>query len=158
MKTGTRMRNALFAASVGIATAQWAMADPEISSFAFVQDDGALRVAGNLIRLYGVYIPPTEQTCSTFIRPPPCGTRASLALDFRISGDFVHCVPRATNPDGSITASCRSGNDDLSEWMLQRGWAVALPDAPFEYFTMERMAHARGIGIWGIPVDVIRHK
>jgi endonuclease YncB( thermonuclease family) len=158
MKTGRRMLNVLFAASVGMATAPWAMADPEISSFAFVQEDGSLKVAGYLIHLYGIYIPPTEQACSTFIRPIPCGPRASLALDFKISGDFVHCQPRATNPDGSLTASCRSGNEDLSEWMLQSGWAVALPDAPFEYFTMERIAHSRGIGIWGIPIDVIRHR
>ena len=158
MKTGRRMLNVLFAASVGMTAAPWAMADPEISSFAFVQEDGSLKVAGHLIHLYGIYIPPTEQTCSTFIRPIPCGPRASLALDFKISGDFVHCQPRATNPDGSLTASCRSGNEDLSEWMLQSGWAVALPDAPFEYFTMERIAHSRGIGIWGIPIDVIRHK
>ena len=158
MKTGRRMLNVLFAASVGMTAAPWAMADPEISSFAFVQEDGSLKVAGHLIHLYGIYIPPTEQTCSTFIRPIPCGPRASLALDFKISGDFVHCQPRATNPDGSLTASCRSGNEDLSEWMLQSGWAVALPDAPFEYFTMERIAQSRGIGIWGIPIDVIRHK
>jgi endonuclease YncB( thermonuclease family) len=78
-----------------------------------------------------------------------------LALDFKISGDFVHCIPHYVNPDSSVIASCRSGNEDLSEWMLQRGWAVALPDAPFEYAAMERIARARGIGVWGIPVEVI---
>ncbi|MFC6519955.1 thermonuclease family protein [Undibacterium arcticum] len=143
MKTGKRVLNILFAASVGLAAVPWAMADPEISSFAFVQQDGSLKVAGYLIHLYGIYIPPTEQACYTFIRPVPCGTRTALALDFKISGDFVHCIPRATNPDGSITASCRSGNEDLSAWMLQRGWAVTLPDAPVEYVTMERIAQSR---------------
>lgn len=158
MKTGKHVLNALFAVIVGMSTVQCAMADPEISSFAFVQQDGSLKVAGYLIHLYGIYIPPTEQACYTFIRPVPCGPRASLALDFKISGDFVHCMPRATNPDGSLAANCRSGNEDLSEWMLQRGWAVALPDAPFGYLTLERIAQSKRIGIWGIPVDVIRHK
>lgn len=148
----------LFAVSAGMAAAQGAMADPEIASFAFVQEDGALKMAGHLIRLYGIYIPPTGQTCYTFIRPAPCGPRAALALDFKISGDFVHCMPTTTNPDGSITASCSTGNEDLSLWMLQRGWAVALPDAPFEYATAERIARSKGIGIWGIPVDAIRHR
>ena len=133
-----------------------AVADGEISSFAFVQGDGSLKIAGNLIHLYGIYIPPTDQTCYTFIRPVPCGTRASLALELKISGDFVHCTPRATHPDGSITASCSAGNEDLSAWMLQRGWAVARPDAPFEYAAMEKIAQSKGIGIWGIPVDVRR--
>ena len=154
MKTGKHLLKALLAVLAQAATVH--AAGQEISSFAFVQEDGALRVAGNLIHLYGIYIPPTDRTCSTFIRPVPCGTRASLALDFKISGDFVHCIPRATNPDGSITASCSAANDDLSAWMLQKGWAVALPDAPFEYAAMERIAQSRGIGIWGTPVDIIR--
>ncbi|MGH8830206.1 MAG: thermonuclease family protein [Polaromonas sp.] len=156
MKTYKHVLHVLFAALVGIAAAPWAAADTEISSFAFVQQDGSLKVSGYLIRLYGIYIPPTEQSCYTFIRPMPCGTRASLALEFKISGDFVHCLPRATNPDGSITAICRAGDVDLSAWMLQRGWAVALPDAPFEYIALERIAQSRGIGVWGIPIDRIR--
>lgn len=64
-------------------------------------------------------------------------------------------MPIATNPDGSLTARCSSEGEDLSAWMLQRGWAVALPDAPFEYQTMEKIARAQGIGIWGIPFNLI---
>ena len=157
MKTRRHVLKVLFAAIAGMAAVPWVAAD-EISSFAFVQGDGSLKIAGYLIRLYGIYIPPTDQTCSTFIRPVPCGTRASLALDFKISGDFVHCIPRVTYSDASISASCRVGNEDLSAWMLQRGWAVALPDAPFEYTAMEKIARSRGIGIWGIPVDIIRRR
>ena len=158
MKIGKHVLSVLFAACAGMSAVQPAIAEPEISSFAFVQDDGSLKIAGNLIRLYGIYIPPTAQSCLTFVRPVPCGPRASLALDFKISGDFVHCMPRASHPDGSITAHCTSRNEDLSAWMLQSGWAVALPDAPFEYITLERIARSKGIGIWGIPVDVIRPK
>jgi endonuclease YncB( thermonuclease family) len=142
----------------GVGNLPRAVAQSEISSFAFVQEDGSMRISGSVIRLYGIYIPPTDQTCNTFIRPMPCGTRASLALDFKTSGAFVHCLPRATHPDGSITASCTVDREDLSAWMLQRGWAVALPDAPFEYRTLEKIAQSRGIGIWGIPVDTLRRR
>ena len=157
MKTRRQVLNLLFALLAGMAPVQWAAAQ-EISSFAFVQQDGSLKIAGYLVRLYGIYIPPTDQASSTFIRPMPCGTRASLALDFKISGDFVHCIPRATYPDGGISATCRVGNEDLSAWMLQRGWAVALPDAPFEYSAMEKIARSRGVGVWGTSVDVIRRR
>ena len=164
MNTGKQMRKILFAILAILAV--WATlaslpraeAQSEISSFANVQEDGSMRISGSLVRLYGIYIPPTDQTCNTFIRPVPCGTRASLALDFKISGAFVHCLPRATHPDGSITASCTVDREDLSAWMLQRGWAVALPDAPFEYRTLEKIAQSRGIGIWGIPVDTLRRR
>lgn len=158
MKTRQYLLKILVTALGAMTVRHWAMADTEISGFAFVQENASLKIGNTLVRLYGIYIPPTEYSCYTFIRPIPCGPRAILALDFKISGDFVHCAPRYANPDGSVIASCRSGNEDLSEWMLQRGWAVALPDAPFEYAAMEKIAHARGIGIWGIPIDVIRPK
>jgi endonuclease YncB( thermonuclease family) len=126
----------------------------EISNFATAQEDSSLLIDGNRVRLYGIYVPPTGQTCQTFMRPMPCGTRAQLALNFRIEGHFIHCTPRSLNSDGSLTASCFVEGEDLSEWMLQRGWALALPDAPFAYGAMERIAKARGIGVWGIPVEV----
>lgn len=133
-------------------------ADADISSYAFVREDGALEIDGNLVYLYGIYIPPTDRTCYTFVRPILCNSRAALALDFKISGDFVRCTPKTINRDGSITASCRSGDDDLSEWMLQKGWAVALPNTPFSYAAMEKIAQARGLGIWGIPVEIHRYR
>jgi endonuclease YncB( thermonuclease family) len=131
-------------------------ATAEISSFAFVQSDGTLRVSGETIRLYGIYVPPTDQSCRTFERPIECGTRASLALDFHIGVEFVHCEVKLRHQDGSLTALCRVRGEDLSAWMLQKGWALALPDAPFEYTAFEKIARARGLGVWGFPVDVIR--
>jgi len=149
----SRLWKILSASLLGAMLLPYAHAHPDISSFAFVQDDGSLKLGNDLVHLYGIYIPPTDQTCTTFIRPMPCGTRASLALDFKISGDFVHCTERFWNQDGSITASCTANGQDLSEWMLQSGWALALPDAPFEYVALERIAQTKGIGIWGIPVE-----
>ncbi|MEN3290764.1 MAG: hypothetical protein V7642_17 [Burkholderiales bacterium] len=148
----------LFAALIGTAILQPGFSQTEISGSAFVRDDSSMEIDGYMVRLYGIYVPPTDQTCYTFIRPVPCGTRASLALDFKVSGEFVHCTEKSENPDGSVTASCTAGGDDLSEWMLQRGWGVALPDAPFEYAAMEQVARAKGIGVWGIPVDVTRRR
>ncbi len=153
MKAITAFKVILLFLAAGGALCRPALAQTELSSFAFVHEDGTLTVDGRLVHLYGIYIPPTERTCTTFVRPMPCGTRASLALEFRIAGDFVHCVERAGNADGSVTANCTAGGEDLSEWMLQRGWALALPDAPFQYAAMEKIARAKGIGVWGIALD-----
>ncbi len=127
----------------------------EISSYAFVQDDGSLRVSGYTIRLYGIYIPPTAQSCRMFERPITCAPQAALALDFKIGADFVHCVPQTHNEDGSITAVCRVGDTDLGAYLLSRGWALALPDAPFDYAALEKIARHRGLGVWGLPVERI---
>ena len=90
--------------SVMLSTAVTQRANAEIVSFAFVQPHGTLRVSGGSIRLYGVYVPPTEQSCRTFERPIECGTRASLALDFHIGVEFVHCEAKVRHHDGSLTA------------------------------------------------------
>ena len=134
-----------------------------IRSYASVQDDGTLVVGREWIRLHGIYIPETERRCRSWIRPVRCAERAVLQLDFKISG-FVHCFPVEHVEDGSLDATCfvnrtsfREG-EDLSAYLLRNGWALALPDAPFEYHAMERIARHRGLGLWGIPADSIRYR
>ena len=130
----------------------------EISSYALINDDGSLRIKGETIQLYGIHIPETGQHCRTHINPVICSSRAALALEFRIQG-FVRCEIMAENSDGSLVGRCRvnaSSFDpgiDLSAYLLERGWAVALPGAPIEYQTLERIAYRRGVGIWGMPID-----
>jgi len=138
------------------------LAAREISSSAIVNDDGSLRIDGKTIHLAGIYIPRTGNTCSRNKLPPFCGSRAAIALDFKISG-FVRCELLGSNSDGSYVGWCRvkashfSEGEDLSAYLLEYGWAVALPDASFEYQTLEKIARSRQIGVWGIPVDnVIR--
>lgn len=133
-----------------------ALANDEVSSYAFVQEDGSLKISGDIYRLYGVYIPPTAQICYEFTRPVQCNTRAALALDFKIGAEFVRCRSQGRNADGSISGYCTARGEDLSAFMLQRGWAVALPDAPFEYAALEKIARSRGLGVWGTPIDNIR--
>jgi endonuclease YncB( thermonuclease family) len=126
----------------------------DITGYALVQNDGSLKVDRRIIRLYGIYIPPTETTCRSFLQPRHCAPRAILALDFKIQG-FVHCEEKEVNEDGSINAVCYadytsvSKGEDLAAYLLEQGWAVALPDAPFEYHVLERIARNKGFGIWG---------
>jgi endonuclease YncB( thermonuclease family) len=130
----------------------------EITSYAFINNDGTLRVSKKTIHLYGIHIPKTGQNCRTNQQPSVCGSRAALALEFKVKR-FVRCEIIDENPNGSLTGWCRvnyshfNEGEDLSAYLLERGWAVALPDAPVEYHALERIAQSRGIGVWGIPVD-----
>ena len=146
-------RARLAAMLIALASPLSAVAEYDLSSYAFVQHDGSMRLSGEIVRLYGVYIPPTGQTCYEFTRPMQCGSRASLALDFKIGAEFVRCKMQTRNHDGSVTGFCTARGEDLSAFMLQRGWAVALPDAPFEYAALEKIARSHGLGVWGIPID-----
>jgi len=135
----------------------------EFSSYASVEDDGSLRVGTRKVHLYGIYIPPTGQHCRTFFSPPVCGSRATLALQFKIQG-FVHCREKSSNRDRSINAICyvnrtnHSEGEDLGAYLVQQGWAMARPEAPFEYQALEKIARQQSAGIWGFTVDGIQRK
>lgn len=133
----------------------------DIVSYAIVQDDGSLRVQGKTIRLFGVYMPPTARGCRSDFRPLLCGNRSVRALKTKIRG-FVRCDPQTELPDGSLGAVCYvDGNSiteppvDLGAWLIEQGLAVAGPGAPFEYQTLERIAHVNRRGVWGFQVDQI---
>jgi endonuclease YncB( thermonuclease family) len=133
--------------------------DATIRSYAVVQDDASLRVQGKTIRLFGLYIPPTERGCVTVLRPPRCGSRAKRALELKIQG-FVECLPQQRYADRSIGAICyvEEGSIldppvDLGAWLIEQGFAVARPDAPFEYGVLEEIARSNGRGVWGFQVD-----
>ncbi len=78
-----------------------APARAEFRSYAIVQKDATLRIAGRTVRLYGIHIPRGGRYCRTFIRPIRCGSEAMLALAFRIQG-FVRCDPKVRYRDRSL--------------------------------------------------------
>ena len=135
----------------------------ELVGPAIVRSDGSLLIHERVVRLDGIYIPPTNRQCRSWIRPVRCDSRAVLALDFKVNG-FIHCFQQSENQDGSINAVCyvdRTNFDpgeDLAAYLLERGWALALPSAPFEYQALEKIALAQGVGVWGYPVDSITRR
>ena len=137
------------------------VARADITGPAIVRADSSLVVAGRIVRLFGIHIPPTERTCVSPLFPVRCKERVARALELKIER-FVRCEAKSVNPDRSINAVCWEGvtpvsePEDLGAWLLAQGWAVALPDAPFEYHVLERIAYARGLGVWGFQVDSIR--
>ena len=126
----------------------------EVTSYALIRDDATLQVGSRHLRLYGIYIPRTERFCDSRIRPVRCGSRAARALRFKVQG-FVSCRLGGKYSDGSIAAYCQADEDDLGAYLIEQGWAVALPTAPFAYHVSERIARNRGFGVWGFIVDNI---
>ena len=134
----------------------------EIVSYAIVQPDATLKVRGKIIRLFGIHIPRGGRVCQRNLRPARCFTRAANALETRIQG-FVSCDPRVRYRDRSLGAVCHvDGNGildppiDLGAYLIERGLAVAGPDAPFDYAVLERIARSNGRGVWGFQADSIR--
>lgn len=135
-----------------------AYAGRELVGLAIVRNDGSLLIKERVVRLYGIYIPPTGRQCRDWIRPVRCDSRGVLALDFRVRG-FITCFVEYENDDGSLSATCYADRtsfkpgEDLAAYLIERGWALALPDAPFEYHALEKIASKRERGVWGYPAD-----
>jgi len=128
----------------------------EFSGLAFVNDDATLSIRHRRVALWGIHVPRTAEDCQTFVRPVECGQRAALALKLKAEG-FVRCESFGKRDDGITVATCRVDADghehglDLAAHLLEYGWAAALPDAPFEYHVLERIARQTGRGMWGLP-------
>jgi endonuclease YncB( thermonuclease family) len=161
-------RRSTLTTRLALAGLVWFMVSPgiqarELHSYAGVNPNGSLTIKGKTVHLYGIYIPETNRTCRTDQNPPTCGSRAVVALERKIDG-FVRCEILARNQDRSLVGLCRVNSssfdpgEDLSAYLLQQGWAVALPDAPFEYQTLEKIARSRGFGVWGTPVDNVQRR
>ncbi len=135
-----------------------AFAGSEIVGHAILRGDGSLLIKNEVIDLFGIYLPPTDFQCRDWESPVRCASRGVLALDFKVRG-FITCYPRYETDDGRLKATCYVGRtgltsgEDLAAYLIQRGWAVATPDAPFEYEAMEKIARVRGMGVWGFTVD-----
>ena len=156
---GSRSAVALLTVLFALLTAtQNASAGRELEGHAIVRNDGSMVIKNKVVRLHGIYIPPTERQCRDWIRPVRCDSRAVLALDFRVKG-FIKCYIEHENPDRSLSATCyvdRNSFDpgeDLAAYLIQRGWALALPNAPFEYHALEKIASKRELGVWGFQAD-----
>ena len=125
------------------------IASADLFSYAIIQEDATLKIKGRIVRLFGISIPSINWICAGAGYPVSCETRAAVrALNFKIQG-FVYCYEQRTNPDGSITAICRNGYEDLSAYLIKQGWAVATPDAPFEYHVLENLSRTNRRGFWG---------
>lgn len=112
-----------------------------------VREDGSLAVGDAVVHLAGIYMLPSRSG-----RP-----RGVLALGDRVSG-FVRCAVAGRRRDGSFEGFCsvagrsiRDPRTDLGAWMVEQGLALAGPDAPPEYFALERLAEAQGRGLWADP-------
>jgi endonuclease YncB( thermonuclease family) len=132
-----------------------------LDGLAIVQANGSLRVQGETVYLYGVYLPQFERTCTTFVRPPRCGAPSVLVLERLVEG-FVQCrIVRAGG--GSQQGVCtQRGRDlfgpreDIAATLVRQGWALAAEDSPPEYRALESLAKSREVGLWGPKILNLR--
>jgi endonuclease YncB( thermonuclease family) len=101
-----------------------------------VVDGDTLQIRAQHIRLYGIDAPEKGQSCDLNGKSWPCG-RA-----------LVNCDVKTRDRQMRVLAVCALGDEDLSAWMVEQGWALALRQNAKDYVPHEARAKARRNGLW----------
>lgn len=110
--------------------------------------DSTLQAGKHTFHLYAANVPGREGTCTYRDgRRWACGLRAYVALLNLVGSAAIECHPKdASKPDFVI---CHKGAIDLSEWMLEHGWARLHPGVTDKrYVAAVQAAKAAKVGIW----------
>ena len=116
-----------------------------------VLDGHSLNLAGWRIRLWGLYAPAVDQTCTADGQSWRCGLEARWAVADRIGFNWVSCEQKSIDPDGALVAVCYLGGiggPNLNAWIVAHGWAMAWRPETDAYVAQEEGARHSGRGLW----------
>jgi endonuclease YncB( thermonuclease family) len=146
-----RIRGTIVAVLLAAAAACTAQSEPDprtITGAAAVIDGDTLEIGGERIRLAAIDAPEPLQLCwDRWNRNWPCGRRAATALADRIGGSQVTCTIDGSSRSGPA-ATCRVLGEDLAEWMVRSGWALADRMVSAAYGSVEEEAIDAELGVW----------
>lgn len=116
---------------------------------ASVIDADTIEIRGERIRLVGIDAPESGQKClnswGKFVR---CGTNAANALDQWIARDSVSCDIEGKDRYGRLLAHCRVRGQNMQEWLVANGHAVAYRSYSTAYVDAELRARDDKAGVW----------
>ena len=102
-----------------------------------------------VIRLEGIDTYEADETCKTkSAKTWPCGAKARAALTLFIRSRAVTCaVPQGT-ASNDFAARCSVMDQDLSTWLVRRGWATPEGSSEAELAKALDAAKTEKLGLW----------
>ena len=102
-----------------------------------------------VIRLEGIDTYEADETCKTKSgKTWPCGAKARAALTLFIRSRAVTCtVPQGT-ASNDFAARCSVMDQDLSTWLVRRGWATPQGSSEAELAKALDAAKTEKLGLW----------
>lgn len=147
-----KMMRVLFSCIVASSAflASVASAGDLITGHARVVDGDTLAIGDERIRLYGIDAPEKGQDCTNAKgQRYLCGPVASRELVRKIAGRPVECDAKSVDRYRRIIAICRNfAGDDVGQWMVQSGNAVAYSKYSAIYAHDEQSARDAKRGLW----------
>ena len=125
-----------------------ALADT-VSGPANVVDGDTLLIGDKRIRLNAVDAPETDQICLNSKGSPfECGLMARDRLQEKISASDVVCQSEGQDRYGRLLAVCKLGNEDINQWLVAEGLALAYIQYSNRYEHDEATAREAKAGLW----------
>ncbi len=126
----------------------------DITGTATVINGDTLEIEGQRIRLHGIDAPELRQSCWLGGKVWRCGGDAASALAEKIASRAVACQELDRDRYGRIVAKCAVAGEDLGEWMVANGWAVAYVYFSYDYTRAEQRAKSARRGIWASEFEM----
>ena len=131
-------------------TAEQAGERPNQYKLVIIQSAGEIDVREHMIRLAHIEAPGADEVCTAEAgRQWPCGARARTALRRLVRRRAIDCFEDTENavPGAPLPADCEVAGINLSEWLVEYGWARPAADAPrkFEQLYNTAQVNKRGL-------------
>lgn len=134
----------LAAALIAVVAAWLDPLPPPFSGQARASDGDSLRIRNDRIRLLGIDAPELDQVCWDGDDAEWACGRAARGKLAELLGTRTECQAEGTDRFGRSLATCRVGEIDVAEAMVEAGLAIATD----RYFREQSAAKAAGLGIW----------
>jgi len=129
-----------------------------ISGKAKVIDGDTIKINKIKIRLFGIDAPEKNQICKkryisflifNFQKDYKCGEKSTLALLKKLKDRQVKCIIKK-NKDryNRSIGTCYIKNQDINEWLVKNGYAIAYKKYSKKYVLDEQYAKENELGIW----------
>lgn len=141
------MRKLALVSAIVLVAATHAWAD-DLQGRASVIDGDTIEIHGERIRLEGIDSPEGGQLCQRNGKPWICGHDAALALADRIGSRPILCRGSDRDRYHRLLATCFQAGENLNEWMVREGWAVAYRHYSSAYVVAEDDARGARRGLW----------
>ncbi len=66
----------------------------------------------------------------------------------------MQCQQMGHDRNRRVLATCFKGSDDINQWMVANGWAVAFRRYSTTYVPAEERAQKAKLGLWGGTFDM----
>ena len=102
-----------------------------------------------VIRLEGIDTYEADETCKTKSgKTWPCGAKARTALTLFIRSRAVTCTVPQGAASNDLAARCSVMDQDLSTWLVRRGWATPQGNSEAEFAKALDAAKTEKLGLW----------